>query len=233
MEQKKYKLWYETITPAMADLLREIQREPKMEDFLAGDGTGLSLQMGHRKSDEIELFTGGDFNHFTILGFLSRNFDEQHQLVYSGEGVLQTVIQGIRVSFFGTREELAGEPITADSIRLLHKKDIAAMKLLEICRRKEARDYIDIRYLLNEYSLEDLFALFFKKYRRDGAEEIKKALGESEKVDPYSWEKIKILKKDFFVSDIPRDLAEFINNYDKKKDGAGKKWFLFGRNKPA
>ena len=133
----------------------------------------------------------------------------------------------------GTSEELAEEPITADSIRLLHKKDIAAMKLLEICRRKEAKDFIDIRYLLNEYSLEDLFALFIKKYRRDGTEEIKKALGESDQVDPYSWEKIKILKKDFFISDIPRDLAELINNHDKKKDGAGKKWFLFGKNKPA
>jgi hypothetical protein len=228
--EKILKLRYGSVTPALIDLLREIQREKKLEDFLLGDGTGLSLQIGHRKSDEIELFINGEFNSFAIISFLGRNFETQYQLVQNDEEMLQAVIQGIKVSFIKTGEANIGEPIVCDSLKLLHKKDIAAMKLMEICRRKEAKDYIDIWYLLHEYPLEDLFAFFRTKYDRDDTEEIKKALCEGGQANPYGWIKIKMLKNDIFLSEIPKDLAGIVADYEKKKSPAGKKWSLFGKN---
>ena len=222
-------LRYETAAPAFIDLLRDIQRGPKLEGFLLGGGMGLALQIGHRLSDEIELFTCGEFSSFTIISFLGRNFEAQYQLVQSNEEELQAIIQGIKVSFLKISEAAIEEPITCDSLRLLHKKDIAAMKLLEICRGKEAKDFVDLWYLLNEYPLEELLAFYNAKYGRPDTEEIIKALCEGDQVNPYAWVKIKMLRNDIFLSAIPRDLAGTAANYSKKKGGAGKKLFLFGK----
>jgi hypothetical protein len=221
-------LRYEAVSPALLDILREIQREKKLEDFLLGDGTGLSLQIGHRQSDNITMLTNKAFNSFSVISFLGRNFEEQYQLIRSDEELLQAVIQGITVTFAGTAGENVEEPVIRDSIRLLHKKDIGAMKLLKICQQKEAADFVDIWYLLNEYPLEELFAAFCKRYQRNDIEELKKALTESGMVNPFGWEKLKMLKKDIFLSEIPRDLADIIKNYEKKS--GGKKWSLFGKH---
>jgi hypothetical protein len=223
---KTLELRYDTVTPAAIDLMGEIQREKKLEHFYLGDGMGLSLQIGHRKPAEIALFTSREFNSFAIISFLGRSFEAQYELVHNSDEMLQVVILGLTVVFVKSKEANIGEPVVNASLRLLHKKDIAAMKLLEICRRKEAKDYVDIWYLLKDYPLEELFGFFKTKYQCAGMEKVKKALCEGDKVNPYSWEKIKMLKKDIFLSDIPRDLADQVINYDKKN----KKWFLFGKH---
>ena len=222
-------LYYETVTPGLIELLREIQREEKLGDFLLGGGTGLALQIGHRQSDDIELYTNSGFNVFSIISFLSRSFEEQYQLVHSTKEALQALVQGMRVTFAGTSGTNAGEPAAGDSIRLMHKKDIGAITLMKIRQRKEAKDFVDIWYLLREYPLEELLDSYRQKYRRDDTEEIKKSLAESDQVNPFSWEKIKVLKKNIFLSEIPRDLAVIIANHEKQKGGAGKKWALFGK----
>jgi hypothetical protein len=223
------KLHYEAVTPALIELLHEIQHEQKLEDFVLGNGTGLALQTGHRQSDDIELYTSKDFNSFAIVSFLNRNFDEQHQLIQSAKGVLQAVVQGIKVTFAGTNGSSIEEPIVNDSVRVMHKKDIAAITLMRIRQRKEAKDFVDIWHLLKEYPLEDMLDFYRQKYQCDDTEEIKKALAESGQVSPSGWIKIKMLKTNIFLSEIPRDLAETIANYDKKKGAAGKKWSLFGK----
>ena len=217
---------YETVIPEAIDLIGEIQREKKLEHFYLGDGMGLSLQIGHRKPADIALFTNQELNSFGIISFLGRSFEAQYQLAHNSDEMLQAVILGLKVIFIKSTEANIGEPVVSGSLRLLHKKDIAAMKLLEICRRKEAKDYVDIWYLLKEYPLEELFGFFKTKYQRADMEEVKKALCEGDKVNPYGWEKLKMLKKDIFLSDIPRDLADQVINVDKKN----KKWFSFGKS---
>ncbi|MDR2478267.1 MAG: hypothetical protein LBD48_03025, partial [Treponema sp.] len=68
-----------------------------------------------------------------------------------------------------------------------------------------------------------------EKYQRDDTEELKKALAESVQVNPSGWLKIKTLKQNMFLSEIPRDLAAAVADYDKKTGGAEKKRSLFGK----
>ena len=111
----------------------------------------------------------------------------------------------------------------------MHIKDIAAITLTRIRQRKEAKDFVDIWHLLKEYPLEALFDFYREKYQRDDTEAIKKALAESDQINPSSWLKIKTLKQNIFLSEIPRDLAAIIADYDKKAGDAGKKRPLFGK----
>jgi hypothetical protein len=56
---------------------------------------------------------------------------------------------------------------------------------------------------------------------------IKKALSESTLVNPYEGEKIKMIKQDFFISDIGHVLAGKIKTYNRtcKIQNPGKSWF--------
>jgi predicted nucleotidyltransferase component of viral defense system len=51
-----------------------------------------------------------------------------------------------------------------DGIRLVSKKDIAAMKLNAIAGRGSKKDFIDVYQLLKDFSLVEMLAFYSQKY---------------------------------------------------------------------
>ena len=47
---------------------------------------------------------------------------------------------------------------------------------------------------------------------------VKKALTEANKINPYEWEKVDMIKNDLFISDIPKMLNEELLAYNKKNN---------------
>jgi hypothetical protein len=57
------------------------------------------------------------------------------------------------------------QPIMEDGINMLSKADIAAMKVNAITGNgTRAKDFVDIYFLLKEYSFEDIVSFYSKKY---------------------------------------------------------------------
>jgi len=89
---------------------------------------------------------------------------------YSAEKISQhkdTLIcraDGVDLSFFWYSYKLIENPVNAQGILLASLQDIAAMKLIAISSRPVQRDYIDIFYLLKKFTIEEMFALGYKKY---------------------------------------------------------------------
>ena len=54
-------------------------------------------------------------------------------------------------------------PVCEDSLRLASVKDIAAMKIAAIVNRGTKKDFIDIFYLLELFSLPDILSILFPK----------------------------------------------------------------------
>jgi len=52
----------ETVTPATLDLIYTLQRDVLLSDFFLVGGTALSLQIGHRISNDIDFFTRESFD---------------------------------------------------------------------------------------------------------------------------------------------------------------------------
>lgn len=52
----------ETVTTATLDLISKLLAEKQLEDFLLVGGTALSLQVGHRISIDIDLFSNKPFD---------------------------------------------------------------------------------------------------------------------------------------------------------------------------
>jgi Nucleotidyl transferase AbiEii toxin, Type IV TA system len=50
-------LHYKTITQEMHDVLKKLMQIPELNHFRLVGGTALSLQLGHRESIDLDLFT--------------------------------------------------------------------------------------------------------------------------------------------------------------------------------
>ncbi|GHU69924.1 hypothetical protein FACS189413_09550 [Bacteroidia bacterium] len=51
-------LYYNTVSPLLREVLQKLMATPDFNDFVLVGGTALALQLGHRESIDIDLFTG-------------------------------------------------------------------------------------------------------------------------------------------------------------------------------
>ena len=92
------------------------------------------------------------------------------------------------------------DSIDEDGIRLAHVKDVGALKMAAITGRGTKKDFIDLYFLLQHYSLKELIGFYNSKYH-DGSEFlVLKSLtyfddanqdAEPFMLTPVSWEKIR------------------------------------------
>ena len=60
------RLHYETVSPLLRNVLHEMMSCEIFAPFLLVGGTALSLQLGHRVSDDIDLFTDANMDRLTF-----------------------------------------------------------------------------------------------------------------------------------------------------------------------
>lgn len=130
-------------------------------------GTSLALQIGHRKSEDIDLFGRAVFNHDEIMEIL--NELGTLKLIKRSGNILICSLNDIKIDFVNYSYPWLEEPIIRDGIRMAGLKDIAAMKLNAIAGRGSRKDFVDVYYLLKYYSIDDLISFYLEKYN-DGSE---------------------------------------------------------------
>jgi len=67
-------LHQETVTAATLDLIRKLQTDPEFDQFYLVGGTALSLQIGHRKSIDIDFFTRSSFETKDLIEHLEEKY---------------------------------------------------------------------------------------------------------------------------------------------------------------
>jgi predicted nucleic acid-binding protein len=183
--------------------------------FLVG-GTALSLQLGHRVSDDIDLFTRTDINKDEIFDFLNKNYNGKYQLNNIQNIVLQITIDNIKVDFVKHNYNLIEEIKTEKGIKYLGKKDIAAMKLMAVANRgDQAKDFVDIYYLLKEIELKEMFYYYKQKYNQGDISAIKRSLVYFDDVTNNNWSSVKLLNGKLSVDDVKHTIINEMNKYNK------------------
>ena len=69
-------LHFETVEPHTLELLKELMGKPYLSTFNLVGGTALSLQLGHRKSIDLDLFSKEEFDGAKLLESLEKDFQE-------------------------------------------------------------------------------------------------------------------------------------------------------------
>jgi Nucleotidyl transferase AbiEii toxin, Type IV TA system len=151
-----------TIAAPTLGLLKDITAIPQLSAFNLAGGTSLALQIGHRLSVDLDFFGHRPFQTQEILDLLQPI--GQVRMLSQSRNILVLNVEGVKVDFVNYRYPLIKDVIHTEGLRLLDLPDIAAMKLAAIAGRGRKRDFIDIYFLLQKYSLSQLFDFYNAKY---------------------------------------------------------------------
>ncbi len=163
-----------TVVPDLLELLKKIMSEKLFSDFYLVGGTSLSLQMGHRNSIDIDLFGNSEINFDLFIEKLSEYGEVK--VAQSTKNILITKINDVKVDFVNYKYPLLTDCLYTDNIRMLSTKDIAAMKLNAIAGRGSKKDFIDLYFLLNEFSLKDILSFYEEKFSDGSVFMVQKSL---------------------------------------------------------
>lgn len=160
------KLHYEAVSASLLSALQKVMSSEVFSDFRLVGGTALSLQRGHRRSIDIDLFTDLEYGKMPLMQI--RDFILKTFFFHKGTETLEESALGyhlwvsdgdsplIKVDLFYT-DPFIFPPICQDGIRMADDREIAAMKLLAIAGPvKRQKDYWDIHELLQDYSFDDM-----------------------------------------------------------------------------
>lgn len=153
---------YETIDPATLELLKSLQKLTGLDNTRLVGGTALALQLGHRKSVDLDIFGNIALSGEEIRTLLSPGHSVQ--VLKESSNINIYLIDGVKVDFVNYSYDWLDEKKIEDSIILADVKDIAAMKIAAIIGRGTKKDFIDIYFLLRLYSLTDILELYRTKY---------------------------------------------------------------------
>ena len=182
----------------------------ELEKFRLVGGTSLSLQLGHRLSVDIDLFTDElygsvDFKHIDV--YLRKTFPyvstSNQELIGMGTSYIigHNEQEAIKLDLYYT-DPFIQEAIIIDNIRMATIEEILAMKLDVIARGGRKKDFWDIHELVNRYDINQMLDLHQQRhpYGSNQAEVLKKFIDFSnaeEDFDPIclrnkDWRLIKI-----------------------------------------
>lgn len=191
-------LFYETVDSVTLELLTRLQQIPAFSQLRLVGGTSLALQIGHRKSINIDLFGKIDADEFTIAADLNRL--GEIQTIQKTQNIAIYLIKGVKTDIVNYSYPWLDEAVFIDGIKLAGLKDIAAMKLAAITGRGTKKDFIDLYFLLKKYSLTEMLGFYTQKYADGSTFMVLKSLSyfEDAEKDPMpfmlskiSWSKIK------------------------------------------
>lgn len=157
-----------TIEASTLELLKTLQQILLFRNLRLVGGTALALRMGHRHSIDLDLFGMIDADYMEISEVLQEN-KLKVTLNYNSKNIHQFTINDVKVDIVNYPYEWIEPQMEMNNIRLAGLKDIAAMKLSAITNRGTRKDFVDIYFLLQTFSLADML-LFYKQKYKDNSE---------------------------------------------------------------
>lgn len=165
-------LYWNTVNNTLKDALLLLMQSPIFDQFRLVGGTSLSLQLGHRMSIDIDLFTDApyqsiDFNQ--IDEFLKDNFSYVDasfgMLVANGRSyaIGKSIWDNVKLDINYT-DPFIKEFKFMEGVRLATIEEIMAMKMEIIQSAGRKKDFWDIHEVLDHYSIEQMIALHEERY---------------------------------------------------------------------
>ncbi|OOQ58225.1 nucleotidyl transferase AbiEii/AbiGii toxin family protein [Mucilaginibacter pedocola] len=166
-------LFWNTVTNTLKCTLIQLMGSAELKDFRLIGGTALSLQLGHRMSVDIDLFTDsayGTIDFELIERFLKTNFPYANGDFGGNAGLGRSYLVGdnsssvVKVDIYYAMDPFF-QPVKMDeNIRMATIEEIIAMKIDVIQRVGRKKDFWDLHEVLGRYTIKDMIALHRKRY---------------------------------------------------------------------
>jgi len=160
-------LYKETVEKDTLSILETLQKDENLSNFYLVGGTALSLNLGHRKSIDLDMFSPTPFDTVQLLMYLSEKYEFVRLFPFAklSKVILQGKIKDVKTDWVVNPYPFVENPETIEGIRLYNLKDIAAMKLTAIADSgKRLKDFVDVAYLSIIMSFNEMLNAYEKKY---------------------------------------------------------------------
>lgn len=165
-------LFYNSVNQSLKAILDILMQAEVLLPFRLVGGTALSLQVGHRESIDIDLFTDAPYKSIDfeeIEDYLKQTFPvvEYFSNLDTALGKSYTIGNNkkelIKLDLFYT-DPFVFDSILIDDIRLATVEEIIAMKIDVIQRGGRKKDFWDLHELLDKYSISQMLSLHKRRY---------------------------------------------------------------------
>ena len=208
----------EGVSDYLWNILCKIQNNSLFSDYNLVGGTALSLHIGHRISEDLDLFTEKELHKEKILDFINRTITKDTKIINSEGSIFQILLNNnLKIDFVHYPHKLLDPLITSsEGVRIVGKNDISAMKMSATgTRGNEAKDYVDLYYLLKEFKIDTIINNFKKKYQTHDILHYQRSMIYFDDVPENSWKSIKMIKDTLSVNDIKSTLKKAVIEYEK------------------
>lgn len=159
----------ETISDGLFETLQTLTKVPELNDFYLVGGTALALQIGHRKSDDLDFFSEKSFDTHSVKQALNNLSGEATLLAEKPTGLSYIYDppnkdEHFKIDIYNWGVKFIRPAVVVGDIKMAGLEDIAAFKLDAISSRKEYKDYVDLAKLLEHFSFRDLMNFHREKF---------------------------------------------------------------------
>ncbi len=137
------------------DVLIKLIQHAYMKNFVLVGGSALALHLCHRLSEDLDFFTYKDTFDVNKIRNIVNAF-KYKEIVNISDEQIDVFLQGVRVTFFNARWKFL-EPERITTLNVASLKQIAIMKTNVLFLRAKYRDYYDLYFLSNIFSLREIF----------------------------------------------------------------------------
>jgi len=165
-------LYYNTVSTNLLEVLNQLMQMEAFHPFRLVGGTALCLQLGHRMSVDIDLFTDTDYGSidFAAIDNLLETTFSFTEMLHSGNTgfgksyhIGKSKDDSVKLDIFYT-DSFICPIIEKDAIRMASIEEIAAMKMEVVGNGGRKKDFWDIHELLDYLSFEQMLALHAERY---------------------------------------------------------------------
>lgn len=214
-------LYYKTVNKLLKESLLQLMAAKEFKDFRLVGGTALSLQIGHRESIDIDLFSDvkyGTIDFEAITTYLEKNFPyvdhtPKNPAIGKSYFIGENEDKALKLDVFYT-DDFIQTSIVKDSIRMASLEEIIAMKIDVVQRGGRKKDFWDLHALFDSYNLEQMLQLHKQRYPYSHDKElILKNFTDFAEADD-DFDPICLLGKywEFIKDDIEEIVSDFIQN---------------------
>jgi len=191
------------LPPGSRNVLARLENNtsPALQGWILAGGTGLALHLGHRCSEDFDLFNTESMDIQGLHEIFK--LEGSYKTLQEEKRTLTVLTEGVKISFFRITDPFLFKTTPYSFFKVADIRDIALMKIIAITSRGSRKDFIDLFIILRRgMILRDYFELLPDKYTegRSNLYQILKSLtffedAELEPIptmlEPFDWEECK------------------------------------------
>jgi len=167
-------IYWNTVSGLLKKTLLTLMQSDILKQYRLVGGTALGLQLGHRMSEDIDLFTDAPYGSMVypaIEKYLADTFPYVVCDFGADPAFGKSYLVGddrdhvVKLDIYYSSEPFFDSPIEEDGLRMASVDEITAMKVDVVQRGGRKKDFWDLHELMGRFSIIEMIALHAKGFK--------------------------------------------------------------------